>query len=165
VNSKTGFQKREKEVIMKKKRPIFVIISYNPVRGYNSGWHESAKARVFVCANDNGRGCDTGKGDTDYERAGSVMHDLGHDYYNGKVPVKDVKEYIVYSGLYAFRSAIDMARMLKQESNALVTIVACSCEWPEKERMVAKVNIPLIRCECSGRGFLGERVGELLNGG
>lgn len=150
---------------MKKKRPTSVIISYNPVDGYNSGWHESAKARVFVCANDQGYGSETGKGDTDYERAGSVMHDLGHDYYDGKVPVKDVREYIVYSGLYAFRSAISMARMLKQESNVAVTIVACSCEWPEKKQMVAKAIIPLVRCECGGREFLGRKVDELLNGG
>jgi len=150
---------------MKKERPISVIISYNQVEGYKNGWHESAKARVFVCANDNGRGCDTGKGDTDYERAGSVMHELGHDYYDGKVPIEDVREYIVYAGFFAFRSAISMARMLKEKSSAAVTIVACLCDWPAKERMVSGAPIALVRCECGGRGFLGTRVDELLKGG
>lgn len=148
---------------IKMKDKTTVVISYNPVKGFNSGWHEGKDVQVFICANDDGWGCDTGKGDDDYERAGSVMHDLGHEYYDGKVPVEGVQEYFVYSGLYAFRQAISMAEELKQKSGAQTSVVACSCRWDKKENMLDRAEIPLIKCECGGRVFLGKMVREMLN--
>ena len=132
-----------------------VFISYNQVNGLTSGWH--GDGRVFVHANDDGAwGSATGSGGNDYERAISVMRSLKHDFYrNLKVPVKDVDRFFIYAGLNAFQDAISLAMELKQLSEADVAVVACSCDWSEKQRLLEGMGIELIGCDCGGQEKMG----------
>jgi CheY-like chemotaxis protein len=131
-----------------------VLISYNSVKGFDSGWH--GEDRVYVCANDQGRARVTGNGRTDKERAGSVMHKISNNYYHGSVPVENVKQYIVYSGLNALDSAIYMAKDLsKQAPDVPVTVAACGCSWGRKEDLLRGTNISLEGCECGGASAMG----------
>ncbi|MBT6930509.1 MAG: hypothetical protein HN986_06735 [Candidatus Marinimicrobia bacterium] len=131
-----------------------VLISYNQVSGFQSGWH--GKNRVYICANDQGRGYDTGSGKTDKERAGSVMHKISGDYYKGSVPVDNVEQFIVYAGLNALRSAIFMAKDLSEQAPGIPVIVAaCDCKWREKRELLAGTNIRLEECECGGKHTMG----------
>ncbi|OGF25085.1 hypothetical protein A2303_05685 [Candidatus Falkowbacteria bacterium RIFOXYB2_FULL_47_14] len=131
-----------------------VLISYNRVEGFESGWH--GQKRLFVCANDAGRGSNTGEGWSDNERAGSVMHSISGQYYHGAVPVKSVKEYFVYAGLYAFEQAIHIARSLRKASGKPTTLVACHCRSAQKVDMLRLTGIRIIWSECGGSRTMGE---------
>lgn len=144
----------------KKDAKITVLISYNEVKGFSSGWH--ANKRLYVCANDAGRGRDTGKGNSDEEKAGSVMHDISGSYYHGNVPVKKIERYYVYAGLNAMDQALSMAESLRRTSSAPVTVVACHCRSGEKERLLSGNGIDIIWSECGGKDTMGELAKEIL---
>jgi len=129
-----------------------VLISYNQVEGFRSGWH--ARKKVFVCANDAGRGYRTGNGDDDDSKAGSVLHKLSGQY-RGAVPVERVKHYYIYAGLHAMDQALGMAKSLNSQSQAPVTIVACSCQSRKKEQILDGSGIPIKWCECGGESTMG----------
>lgn len=132
-----------------------VLISYNSVEGFNSGWH--GENRVYVCANDKGRARETGNGRDDKERACSVMHNISGSYYHGSVPIENVEEYVVYSGLNALESAIYMAKDLNDKApDVPVTVAACGCSWGRKEKLLSGTNIRLESCECGGKSTMGE---------
>lgn len=138
----------------KPKAKTLVLISYNPVNGFASGWHGNRK--LFVCASDNGRGRDVGDGQNEKERAGSVMHKISGDFYKGSVPVENVREFVVYAGLNALEGAIYMAKGLKEKAPSVpVTVAACRCDWDKKKNLLAGTDIRIISCECSGRDTLG----------
>lgn len=140
-----------------------VLISYNPVNGFRSGWY--ARRRVFVCASDKGFGSDIGGGKNDYERAGSVMHKLSGEYYRGSVPVERVKHYFIYAGLYAMDQAIGIAKSLKsQSSNAPVTVVACSCDSSKKRALLDGTGIDITWCECGGHKTMGSIAESVIGG-
>ena len=140
-----------------------VLISYNAVNGFQTGWH--GDKHLFVHANgDGGWGCDTGSGRNKEERAQSVMGSLSHQFY-GKltVPVKDVDEFFIYAGLHAMRSALAMAKSLKELSNGVkVTVVACDCRWGEKERILRGSGIELLQCGCGGQNKMGDIAQKVL---
>ena len=126
-----------------------VIISYNNVKGFTSGWHGGDK--LFICANDQGRGSASGSTGTEQQRAGSTMHRISHQYYDGEVPVNNVTQYIVYAGLNALHGAIDMAIGLWQHApDVPILVVACSCDWTEKTQRLEGTGIGLQQCECGG---------------
>lgn len=138
----------------KPKAKTLVLISYNPVNGFPSGWHSDRK--LFVCANDNGRGASVGDGKNEKEKAGSVMHKISGNFYNGSVPVENVREFVVYAGLNALEGAIYMAKGLKEKASSVpVTVAACSCDWDKKKNLLADTGIRIISCECGGRNTLG----------
>jgi len=145
------------------KPKVSVIISYNPVEGFNSGWHGNGK--LFICASDAGWGAKVGQGKNNYEKASSVMHQISHQYYDGQVPIENVNHYYIYAGLYAFKSAISLAKELKQKSSAPVSVVACSCKLSEKKELLSDQQIPLINCECGGKSYLGKLAHKILNQG
>ncbi len=134
-----------------------VLISYNRVDGFSSGWH--ARRKVFVCANGEGRGASTGEGKDKYARAGSVMHNISGQYYNGAVPVERVKHYYIYAGLYAMEQAIGIAKSLRSKNGSPVTVVACSCDTGKKENLLADTGISIKWCECGGESTMG-RIAE-----
>lgn len=137
---------------------ITVFISYNPVRGFVSGWH--ANGTVFICANDADAVVQAAS-DARVATAGSVMHSISNQFYKGSVPVDQVTKYIVYAGLHAFQSAINMAKTLQQRApDATVIVAGCRCDWPEKQRLLQGTQITLIRCECGGRVKMGELATE-----
>jgi len=139
------------------KKPVaktLVLISYNPINGFESGWHGDGK--LFVCASDKGAGAVVGDGSDNKQRASSVMHRISGRFYFGSVPVENVGQFIVYAGLNAFEGAIDMAKGLKERApSATVTIAACSCDWEKKEELLRSTDIRLEQCECSGKDTLG----------
>ncbi len=149
---KKGKVKKEGKKLLEKKTTV--LISYNKIDGFRSGWH--AKNKVFICANDKGRGSETGQGEDRATKAGNVMHRLSGSYYHGAVPVKQVEQYYVYSGLHAMRQAIGMAKSLRSESQAPVTVVACNCDAREKENLLQGTGIDLIWCECGGETKMGQ---------
>ncbi len=130
-----------------------VLISYNRIDGFCSGWH--ADGKVYVCANNAGRGRDTGEGRDCDAKAGSVMHSISGQYYHGTVPVEKVKRYYVYAGLHAMRQAIGMAKDLRSRSQAPVTVVACDCESYEKRNLLSGTGIDIIWCGCGGEVKMG----------
>ena len=134
-----------------------VLISYNPISGFSSGWH--ARKRIFVCASDTGFGQDVGNGKDNYSRAGSVMHRISGQFYRGSVPTERIKRYYVYAGLAAMRQAINMAKSLRSESQAPVTVVACDCNAREKRDLLEGTGIDIMWCECGGHKTLG-RIAE-----
>lgn len=135
-----------------------VLISYNPVNGFRSGWH--ADGRVYVCASDNGFGCNVGEGSNDHARAGSVMHKLSGQYYKGTVPVERVKHYYIYAGLYAMDQAISIAKSLRSQNEAPVTVVACDCESRQKKNLLSGTGIDINWCECGGHRTMGRIAAE-----
>lgn len=137
-----------------------VFISYNQVNGFRSGWHSAA--RVFVCANDNGRGTGTGKGEDERARAGSVMHQISGQYYRGAVPADQVGRYYIYAGLYAMGQAIDIARSLKTQNRAPVTVVACDCDRAVKANLLRGTGIDIVWCECGGERTMGRLAEAVL---
>lgn len=149
---------REQAELANSKPRTTVLISYNPVNGFSSGWH--ARRKVFVCANDAGRGADTGNGENDRQRAGSVMHKLSGQFYRGTVPVERVKHYYIYAGLNAFEQAIGIAKSLRTQNQSPVTVVACNCETSEKRELLEGTGINIKWCECGGRHTLG-RIAEV----
>lgn len=131
-----------------------VLISYNPVNGFESGWHGSGK--LFVCASDNGAGACIGDGADNKQRAGSVMHKISGSFHFGSVPVENVKQFIVYAGLSAFEGAIYMAQSLKKSAPGVpITIIACSCYWDRKVKLLRDTDIGIEKCECGGESTLG----------
>ena len=134
-----------------------VLISYNPVGSFRSGWH--ADNRVFVCANDAGYGRITGDGRNGDQKAGSVMHHISGQFYHGSVPVNEVKRYYVYAGLHAMEQAISMARNLRSQAQAPVTLVACNCDANEKRNLLMGTDITIEWCECGGKSTMG-RIAE-----
>lgn len=133
---------------------IMVLISYNPVAGFRSGWHKNN--RLFVCANDAGNGADNGEGRDNKQRAGSVMHSISGRFYRGSVPVEGVKQFYVYAGLNALEGAISMAKGLQSNApGAPITVAACSCDWEKKRQLLSGTDIRIVECECGGRETLG----------
>lgn len=133
---------------------ITVLISYNPVAGFRSGWHKND--RVFVCANDHGQGAVTGEGCDHKQRARSVMHSISNRFYRGSVPVEGVKHFYVYAGLNALEGAISMAKSLQSTApGAPITVIACDCDWDKKHQLLAGTNICIKKCECGGRETMG----------
>lgn len=136
------------------KQGITVLISYNSVAGFRSGWHKDNQ--VFVCANDAGQGASTGEGRDNEQRAGSVMHSISNRFYRGNVPVESVERFYVYAGLNALEGAISIAKSLQSAApGAPITVVACGCNWDKKLRLLAGTGIHLIECECGGRETMG----------
>ena len=144
----------------KGKSKTTVLISYNSVKGFKSGWH--ANKKLYICANDIGRGKDTGRGSTEVEKAGSVMHSISGSYYNGSVPVEKVEHYYVYAGLNAMNQAVYMATSLKKESSAPVTVVACNCSSSQKRQILSANNIDIIWSGCGGETTMGRIAQEML---
>lgn len=137
------------------KKGTVVLVSYNSVANYRSGWH--GNDRLFVCANDQGRGAVTGNGSDDKQRANSVMHSISGSFYRGSVPVENVERFYVYAGLNAFEGAISMARSLQNRaSGAPVTVVACGCDRNRKRELLRDTGIDMVSCECGGRETLGD---------
>ncbi|OGD31807.1 hypothetical protein A3C91_00055 [Candidatus Azambacteria bacterium RIFCSPHIGHO2_02_FULL_52_12] len=141
-----------------------VLVSYNAVAGFRSGWH--ANNRVFVCANDSGQGANTGEGRDNKQRAGAVMHTISNRFYRGSVPVEGVERFYVYAGLNAFEGAISMARSLQFHApGAPITVAACGCDWQKKLQLLEGSGIHMVKCECSGRETLGriarQAIGEV----
>jgi len=140
-----------------------VLISYNAVDGFQSGWH--GDKRLFVHANGDGKwGSDTGSGENKRVRAQSVMGSLSHQFY-GKlnVPVKDVDEFFIYAGTNAMKSALDMALRLRELSEGTkLTVVACSCDWEEKLRILKGSGIELLKCACGGQSRMGDIAQKVL---
>jgi len=140
-----------------------VLISYNAVANFQSGWH--GNKRLFVHANSDGWWAgDTGSGRNNHERAQSVMGSLSHQFYGKfEVPVKNVDEFFIYAGLNAMESALNMALRLKELSRgAKVTVVACSCNWSEKERILLGSGIELLPCSCGGQDKMGDIAQKIL---
>ena len=128
-----------------------VLISYNQIKGFDSGWH--ADGKVYVCAND--AGLDSA-GDERRREAGAAMHNVSNAYYHGSVPTEQVERYIVYSGLNALRSAISMAKDLCEQAEGVPVVVAgCDCRWDEKVQLLRGTGIELIRSGCGGRVTMG----------
>ena len=143
------------------KKETTVVISYNSVSGFKSGWHGGK--RLFVCANDAGRGFLTGIGDTDEQRAANAMHRISGQFYNGAVPVECVKHYYIYAGLTAFTQALSIAKSLMTQSDAPVTVVACDCQIGEKQSLIRNLGVKILRCECSGSATLGRLSREAVS--
>jgi|SRR3989344_3167677 len=138
-----------------------VIISYNDVSGFLSGWH--GDQRLFICANDAGMASQTGEGSTDRQRAGCVMHRICGTFYRGSVPVENVQQFFVYAGLNAFEGAIAMAKDLwKKCPTAKVTVVSCHCDSNQKQRLLRDTGVGMIPCVCGGHSKLGEIAREAL---
>lgn len=141
-----------------------VIISYNTVRGFCNGWHGGTK--LFIHANKDGqRGWASGQGNDDYERAQSVMAGLRHDFYGAlQIPVNNVKQYYIYAGLYAMKTALEMAEQIKAKTDgAPVTVVACGCKWGEKKQILNGTSIPMVECSCGGEKYLGQLAQDILD--
>lgn len=139
-----------------------VLISYNPVSGFSSGWH--ARKKIFVCASDVGFGANVGDGKDKYSKAGSVMHQISGQFYRGSVPVDRVKRYYVYAGLNAMRQAINMAISLRSESQAPVTVIACDCDAREKRNLLEGTGIDIKWCECGGNKTMGRIAEQAIAG-
>lgn len=138
-----------------------VVISYNDVAGFPSGWHGNQK--LFVCANDDGMAASTGEGGSNQQRAGSVMHRISGTFYRGSVPVGIVQRFLVYAGLNALEGAIAMAKDLWVKSpNAKITVVSCHCDFGHKRALLKDTNIDMISCECGGQDTLGRIAREVL---
>lgn len=138
-----------------------VFISYNNIEGYPSGWHK--ENRVFICANDNGKGAMTGDGQGPENRAGSVMHNISGQFYHGSVPVEQIKEYVVYAGINAMHQAIAMAKDLKARvSDIPVIVVSCKCKQDEKKKLLKGLDINVLPCECGGHKTMSRMVTDLL---
>ena len=138
-----------------------VLISYNPIHGFQSGWHEGN--RLFVCANDSGYATSTGEGADDFARAANVMHSISGQYYQGEVPVNNVKRYFIYAGLYAFKQALAIAKSFRSCNNAPVTVVACKCQGREKEDILSGTGIDIVWSECSGQATMGRLAKQAAN--
>jgi len=142
-----------------------VLISYNQIDGYGNGWHGDGK--VFVHANADSRwGSENGSGSSDRERASSVMGSLRHNFYGSlSVPVKDVDVFYIYAGLNAMESALGMARQLKEMvPEAKVAVVACDCDWGQKQQILRGSGIELLSCGCGGQSKMG-RIAEMALAG
>lgn len=144
----------------KQAKKTVVFISYNKIDGFQSGWHGGK--RIFICANDAGRGCDTGEGQNDQDKANGVMHRISGRYYNGAVPVENVERYFIYAGLYAFSQAIGLAKSIFDKNSKPTTVVACSCDKAKKQSLLAGTGITLSMCECGGERTLGSIVEKTL---
>jgi hypothetical protein len=139
-----------------------VIISYNRVDGFAPGWH--GDGRLFIHANGDGEwGSDTGYGKNDEQRARSVMGSLSHGFYGRlEVPIENVDVFYIYAGLNAFKEAIFMALNLKKVQNARVVVVACDCDWDQKQEMLRGTGIELQECWCGGQEKLGMIAKQIL---
>lgn len=138
-----------------------VVISYNDVAGFPSGWHGNQK--LFVCANDAGMASRTGEGKSDQRRAGSVMHRISGTFYRGSVPVENVQRFFVYAGLNALEGAVAMAKGIwVKHPNAKITVVSCHCDRGRKRALLEGTSIDMISCECGGQHTLGRIAREAL---
>lgn len=144
----------------KQAQKTVVLISYNKIHGFQSGWHGGK--RIYICANDAGRGHETGEGRSDQDKANGVMHKISGRYYHGAVPVENVERYYIYAGLYAFSQAIDLAKSIFDKNGKPTTVVACSCDKMKKESLLAGTGITLAMCECGGESSLGRIVEKIL---
>lgn len=141
-----------------------VLISYNQISGFESGWRETEQGKVFIHACDKGAGMDVGYGKTDQDRAKSVMKRLKFEFYGElEVPIKDVDLFLIYAGLYAMQEAIKLAQRIKQDGGQ-VKVVACDCDLEEKKQLLEAAEIPLIICECGGEEDMGRLAKEILEG-
>lgn len=140
-----------------------VLVSYNAVEGFSSGWR--GDGRLFIHANDDGEwGSGTGRGGNDMDRATSVMRSLEHNFYRElKVPVQDVDEFFLYAGLNAMKAALELALHLKKLTGAGVTVVACSCDWDEKGRILRGSGVPLMKCLCGGQDKMADIARKVLS--
>lgn len=135
-----------------------VVISYNPISGFDSGWHGGG--RLFVCASDEGRGAGIGVGSDNRRRAESVMRSLFGHYH---VPVKDVQQYVLYAGFHAFDGVIALAKELEHIAPGVpIVVAACDCHWEKKVDLLRGTGIRMILCECGGSGTLGKIAQESL---
>ena len=132
-----------------------VIISYNDVNGFSSGWH--GNQQLFVCANDAGPAVNTGDGNTTEQRLKSVTHKIADAYYKGTIPIENVGCFYVYAGMHAFQSAIGIARILQRKCPLSdIALVSCKCDRRKKEILLWDTRIRWIPCECGGNETLGE---------
>ncbi|MBI4992014.1 MAG: hypothetical protein HZB99_02245 [Candidatus Harrisonbacteria bacterium] len=99
-------------------------------------------------------------------RAKKVMQNL-----SGKakeiVLLRNIKFVIIYAGLHAFKSAIELAKSVKkQNKNTRILVVSCPCDWHDKEQLLEGTSINIMGCECGGRltmGMIAKDIEKLIS--
>ena len=146
IAEKFGLTLRDVPKADKPESQLSIILSYNPVSGYQPDTYGNGKLLV-----------------ASYKKAAlstakKVLSEKLDEIYKGFDWRKDrdkIKNIFVYDGVNGGDVPGVAASCLGHDIRMQVNLMACPCDWSRKERLRGSRDIALYKVECSGRKTLG----------
>lgn len=154
-------------------KPITCIMSYRGVEDYELGFYKGKNRDVLIVGAEipgqwtgraeeyNNALVTLGTGTVSKERAGEVYKKAIGEINN---ELSRINEAYVYLGKDGAGSGFEqIKKLMKQNKDFTVILVACDCAAGEKVQFAKKYGLDLIWSECGGRKALRNIVRNLLN--
>ncbi|MBT5337644.1 hypothetical protein HN858_05110 [Candidatus Falkowbacteria bacterium] len=125
---------------------ITLIISYNPIEGYEEGVYCDGKLIILSFPKNAG------------DKAQRVLRQKLQEIYRTFEWRTDrdlIKNIFVYDGVNGNDWPARLASALGHDVRMKVQLVACHCDWKRKVRDASTYYVDLHKCECSGSTTLG----------
>jgi len=140
-----GFELRDVKTSEKPDSQLSLILSYNPVEGYDAGLHSGKLLIVSYDKHAQGRAKEVLR-----EEVRKIYENF--DWKSDRDLIRNI---FVYDGVNGGELPGSAAQSLGHDVRMNVNVMACPCDWERKQRLAGSSYVDLYRVECGGDRTLG----------
>jgi CheY-like chemotaxis protein len=152
ISKEFGIELKDVEESEKPESQQSLILTYNPVEGYNPGLHSDKLLIVSYDKYASGRAKEV------------LTQEIQKIYenFNWRTDRDLIRNIFVYDGVNGGDLPGSAAQSLGHDVRMRVHLMACRCDWERKERLFGSTYVDLHKVECGGRESLGAVADTIL---